>query len=188
MGIDHGVGQTRPPFDNAHRENGQPSIVGRFAKTIGEVALSLSPQTGHTVCRHPFENPFADVEALQVLETVEQTAGGGGVAPRLELPQPDETRRAVGHCLRQQPAQSRSGRGVEAARDSLLDPSLGGDQRGSAQPLDRCRRRQHGQCSPAFTDEPPRQVLVRARPLGLPIEPDFEAPRGLSGVVAVPVD
>ena len=140
------------------------------------------------MCRHPFKNPLADIEALQVLETVEQTSGGRGVAPRLELAQPDETRRAVGHCLGQQPVQSRSGRGVEATRNSLLDSSLGADQRVRAQPLDRCRRRQHGQCSPAFTHQPPRQVLVRARPLGLPIEPDFQAPRGLSGVVAVPVD
>ena len=132
VGIDHGVGQTCPPFNDVHRENGQPSFVGRFAKPIGEVVPSLSPQAGHAVCRHPFEESFADVEALQVLETVEQTAGRRGVAPRLEPAQPDETRRAVGHCLQQQLVQSRSSRGVEAARDSLLDPSLGGDQRVSA--------------------------------------------------------
>ena len=46
-----------------------------------------------------------------------------------------------------------------------LNPSLDGDQRVSAQLIDRCRRRQHGQCFPAFTHHSRRaRSSFEARP------------------------
>ena len=48
------------------------------------------------------EEALREIEALQVIEAVQQPVGVSGIAARLELPEPDEPRHAGGKCFVEQ--------------------------------------------------------------------------------------
>ena len=125
---------------------------------------------------------------MQKLPPVQQAPGDGGIVAGLELPQPDEPRHAGLQCFRKQSVESRSCRGVETVRDSLLDAAVGGHRRVGAPAFERRDSRQDDLPSAAFLDEPSCQLRVGPRFLGLPVEPVLQVPRPPSGERAVSVD
>ena len=123
------------------------------------------------------EEAFRNIEAPDVLEAVQQPVGGGGIAARLELPEPDEPRHAgVGRLFEQMLEVSpKSGR--DPLGDARFDPALRVHQRVGAEPLDRCRGRQDGSRASAGFEEPAHQVLVRLRLFRFVAEPLDELTR-----------
>ena len=109
------------------------------------------------------EEAFRDIEALDVLEAVQQPVGVGGIAVRLELPEPDEPRDAGVGRLFEQMLEVAPKPGRDPLGDARFDPALRVDQRVGAEPLDRRRGRQDGSRAAAGIDEPAHQVLVRLR-------------------------
>ena len=188
MGLDEGVRKTRLPFHGAHRQDGQPSAVEHLAQAVREVPFPLPPQAGNAVGGYALDDLLGETETLQKPQSVQQAPGDGGIVARLGLPQPDEARHAVVQCFRKQPVESRPCRGVETARDSLLDPAVGCNCSVGAQAFERRDGRQDELPSAAFLDEPSCQLFVGPRLLGLPVEPGLQVPRRASGERAVAVD
>ena len=93
MGLHHRIDEEHLPLDGADRENREAAIVRELAEPVGEVALPL-PAQPRTVRRDLVEEAFRNIEAPEVLEAVQQPVGVGGIAARLELPEPDEPRHA----------------------------------------------------------------------------------------------
>ena len=98
-----------------------------------------------------------------MLEAVQQPVGVGGVAARLELPEPNEPRHAGVGRLFEQMLEVAPKPGRDPLGDARFDPALCGHQRVGAEPLDRRRGRQDGSRASAGLDEPAHQVLVRLR-------------------------
>ena len=94
VGLHHRVGEEHLPLDGADRENREAAVVRELAEPVGEVALPLPAQPRDPVRRDLVEEAFRNVEAPDVLEAVQQPVGVGGIAARLELPEPDEPRHA----------------------------------------------------------------------------------------------
>ena len=71
------------------------------------------------------EEALREIEVPQVLEAVQQPVGGGGVAARLELPEPDEPRHP----------------GVDRFVEQMLEfaPKPGRASRARSLPMRRCR-------------------------------------------------
>ena len=109
------------------------------------------------------EEAFRNIEALEVFQAVQQPVGVGGIAARLELPEPDEPRHAGVDRLFEQMLEVLPKPGRNPLGDARFDPALRGHQRVGAEPLDRRRGRQDGPRATAGLDEPPDQVLVRLR-------------------------
>ena len=86
----------------ADRENREAAVVRELAEPVGEVALPLPAQPRDPMRRDRVEEVFRNIEAPEVLEAVQQPVGVGGIAARLELPEPDEPRHAgVGRLFEQ---------------------------------------------------------------------------------------
>ena len=115
------------------------------------------------VRRDLVEEAFRNIEAPEVLEAVQQPVGVGGIAARLELPEPDEPRHAGVGRLFEQMLEVAPKPGRDPLGDASFDPALRVDQRVGAEPLDRRRGRQDGSRASAGLDEPADQVLVRLR-------------------------
>ena len=177
MGLDHRIGQHHLPLDGADRENREATVLRQFAQPVGEVAFSLPAQPRDPVRGDVVEEALREIEALQVIEAVQQPVGVSGIAARLELPEPDEPRHAGGKCFVEQMFQCAPKPGRNPLGDAGFDPAFGIDQRVGAQPLDRRRDRQDRSCLPAGIDEPARQVLVRPRQRRLFAEPVVELTR-----------
>ena len=99
-----------------------------------------------------------------MFEAVQQPVGGGGIAARLELSEPDEPRHAGVDRLVEQMLKVAPKPGRDPLGDAgLRPPAFRVDQRVGAEPLDRRRGRQDGSRASAGLDEPADQVLVRLR-------------------------
>ena len=85
---------------------------------------------------------------------VQQPVGGGGIAARLELPEPDEPRHASVDRLVEQMLEFAPKPGRNPLGDAGFDPAFRVDQRVGADPLDRRRGRQDGSRVTAGLDEP----------------------------------
>ena len=147
----------------ADRENREAAIVREFAEPVGEVALPLPAQPRDPVRRDIVEKAFRNIEAPEVFEAVQQPVGGGGIAARLELPEPDEPRHAGVDRLVEQMLKVAPKPGRDPLGDAGFDPAFRVDQRVGAEPLDRRRGRQDGSRATARLDEPADQILVRLR-------------------------
>ena len=123
------------------------------------------------------EEALWEIEAPQVLQAVQQPVGVGGIAARLELPEPDEPRHAGVDRFVEQMLQFAPKPGRNPLGDAGFDLAFGVDQRVGADPLDCRRGRQDRSRAPAGTDEPARQVLVRPRQRRLFAEPVAELTR-----------
>ena len=123
------------------------------------------------------EEAFRNVEAPDVLEAVQQPVGVGGIAARLELPEPDEPRHAGVGRLFEQMLEVSPEPGRDPLGDARFDPALRVHQRVGAEPLDRRRGREDGSRVTADLDEPAHQVLVRLRLFRFVAEPLDELTR-----------
>ena len=94
VGLHHGVGEEHLPLDGADCENRQATAFRELAQPVGEVAFPMPAQPRDPMRGNIVEEALRKVESLQVFEAVQQPVGGGGIAARLELPQPDEPRHA----------------------------------------------------------------------------------------------
>ena len=93
VGLHHRVGEEHLPLDGADRENREAAVVRELAEPVGEVALPLPAQPRDPMRRDLVEEAFRNIEALDVLEAVQQPVGVGGIAAWLELLEPDPHRR-----------------------------------------------------------------------------------------------
>ena len=109
------------------------------------------------------EEAFRNIEAPEMIEAVQQPVGAGGIAARLELPEPDEPRHAGVDRLFEQMLKVTPKPGRDPLGDAGFDPAFRVDQRVGAEPLGRRRGRQDGSCATADLDEPAHQVRVRLR-------------------------
>ena len=75
------------------------------------------------------EEAFRNIEAPDVLEAVQQPVGVGGIAARLELPEPDEPRHAGVGRLFEQMLEVAPKPGRDPLGDARFDPALRVDQR-----------------------------------------------------------
>ena len=123
------------------------------------------------------EEAFRNIETPEVLEAVQQPLGVGGIAARLELPEPDEPRHAGVGRLFMQMLEVAPKPGRDPLGDARFDPALRINQRVGAEPLDRRRGRQDGSRVTAGLDEPAHQALVRLRLLRFFAEPVSELTR-----------
>ena len=172
MGLHHGIGEEHLPFDGADRENREATDLWKLAQPIGEVAFPVPAQPRDPVRGNVVEEALREIEALQVLQAVQQPVGVGGIGSRLELPEPHEPRHVgVVDRLAEQILKSPAKSGRNAFGDAGFDPAFGVDQRVGAKPLNRRRGRQDRSRLPAGFDEPARQVLVRPRQRRLFAEP-----------------
>ena len=142
VGLHHRVGEKHLPLDGADRENREAAIVREFAEPVGEVALPLPAQPRDPVRRDIVEKAFRNIETPEVFEAVQQPVGGGGIAARLELPEPDEPRHAGVDRLVEQMLKVAPKPGRDPLGDAGFDPAFRVDQRVGAEPLDRRRGRQ----------------------------------------------
>ena len=94
------------------------------------------------------------VPVAAALEAVQQPVGVGGIAARLELPEPDEPRHAGVGRLFEQMLEVAPKPGRDPFGDARFDPALRVHQRVGAGPLDRRRGRQDGSRASAGLDEP----------------------------------
>ena len=177
MGLHHGIGEEHLPFDGADRENREATVLRELAQPIGEVAFSLPAQPHDPVSGNVVEEALREIEALQVLQAVQQPVGVGGIGSRLELPEPHEPRHVAVDRLAEQVLKSTAKSGWNAFSDAGFDPAFGVDQCVGAKPLDRRRGRQDRPRLPAGIDEPARQILVRPRQRCLFAEPIAELTR-----------
>ena len=98
----HRVGEEHLPLDGADRENREAAVIRELAEPVGKVTLSLPAQPRDPIRRDRVKEAFRNIEAPEVLEAVQQPVGVGGIAARLELPEPDEPRHAgVGRLFEQ---------------------------------------------------------------------------------------
>ena len=112
-----------------------------------------------------------------MFEAVQQPVGVGGIAARLELPEPDEPRHAGVDRFVEQMLQFAPKPGRNPLGDADFDLAFGVDHRVGAKSLDCRRGRQDRSRAPAGIDEPARQVLVRPRQRRLFAEPVAELTR-----------
>ena len=117
------------------------------------------------------ENIGGETETLQELQPVEEAVDVGRVAAHLEFAQPDEAGEPVGDLLGQESIEARAHCIVETAGDAGLDPTLGGNQRVSAAPLDDCYPGQDDLPASAFCREAAHEILAGVRILRLGREP-----------------
>ena len=102
VGLHHRVGEEQLPLGGADREDREAAVVRELAEPVGEVAFPLPAQPRDPMRRDLVEEAFRNIEAPDVLEAVQQPVGVGGIAARLELPEPDEPRHTgVGRLFEQ---------------------------------------------------------------------------------------
>lgn len=99
VGLHHRIGKHHLPLDGADRENREAAVLRQLAQPVGKVAFSLPAQPRNPVRGDVVEEALREIEALQVIEAVQQPVGVSGIAARLELPEPDEPRHAGGKCF-----------------------------------------------------------------------------------------
>ena len=152
-------------FPAAGRGEALNLINARYGtEPVGEVALPLPAQPRDPMRRNRVEEAFRNIEAPDVLEAVQQPVGVGGIAVRLELPEPDEPRHAGVGRLFEQMLKVSPKPGRDPLGDARFDPALRVHQRVGAEPLDRRRGRQDGsRVSRQASTNPAHQVLVRLR-------------------------
>ena len=81
--FDNGVCNGGAPFHDADRQYGQASVAGDVEKAVGEIPLTLPPQTRDPMGRDAIENRGGQVQLLQEFEPLEQAVGIGRVVPDL---------------------------------------------------------------------------------------------------------
>lgn len=141
----------------SHLGRGRHRTVVRVGRTPLASSVVISGRTANRAV------PQLAIEALQVLEAIQQRVAVGGIAARLELPEPDEPCRARFDRFSEQMLQFALKPGRNPLGDAGFEPAFGVDQRVGAQPLDRGRGRQDRSCLPGGIDESACQVLVRPR-------------------------
>ena len=112
-----------------------------------------------------------------MLEAVQQPVGVGGIAARLELPEPDEPRHAGVGRLFEQMLEVAPQPGRDPLGDARLDPALRVHQRVGAEPRDRRRGRQDGRVSRQASTNLCTKVFVRLRLFRFVAEPLDELTR-----------
>ena len=162
-------------------------IVREIAKSIRIIALALTTQPDDPMLGNTLENLWRKLEALQVIQPIQQPTRPGRVAPDLELAQPDEPGQPIVDHVLQQGIESPAEIAAQTVCDPRLDPALGDDEGVGTKPFDRGDGRQDRPGPATLLDETAGDILVRDGEFGLILQPSLHVPdsQAREGPVAV---